>query len=72
MDRRTLVAITAASLVSATLAVVVPRVLATGAPTQSPLVYAGTVTDEGGKPYPQAVDVVLALFDKTDATVPKC
>ncbi|MFZ4580741.1 MAG: hypothetical protein ACOYOB_20340 [Myxococcota bacterium] len=41
----------------------VGRVLATGAPSVSPLTYAGTVTDKDGKPYAAEVDVKIAFYD---------
>ena len=70
---RTTLAVVAALLAAvAVAAFLTGRALATGAPTQTPLTYAGTVTDEAGKPYAQAVDVQLKLYDKADAAVAKC
>jgi hypothetical protein len=46
--------------------------LATGAPTVAPLTWAGTVADKDGKPYPTAVDVQMAFYDKAEGGKLKC
>lgn len=50
----------------------VGHVLATGAPQQSPLTYAGTITDVDGKPFVAAQDVVIALYDAPSGGSAKC
>ncbi|MBM4342426.1 MAG: hypothetical protein FJ100_03495 [Deltaproteobacteria bacterium] len=50
----------------------VGRALATGAPTQSPLVFSGIVTDAAGVPYKAAQEVIVKFYDKADAPTPKC
>ncbi len=67
------IALSTAGLLLATgLGVLGGRALATGAPVQTPLTYAGTVTDAAGKPYPTAQSVKVSFYDKADATVAKC
>jgi hypothetical protein len=48
------------------------RVLASGAPTKTPLTWAVTLTDATGKPYPTAQDVTLAFFDASSGGAMKC
>lgn len=48
------------------------RAVATGAPTQAPLTYAGTLTDQDGKPYATAQDVTLKVFDAASGGTAKC
>ncbi|MBI5611306.1 MAG: hypothetical protein HY902_20700 [Deltaproteobacteria bacterium] len=48
------------------------RAVATGAPTQAPLTYAGTLTDQDGKPYASAQDVTLKLYDAASGGTQKC
>ena len=48
------------------------RVLAVGAPVQTPLTYGGTVTDASGKPYATAVEVTVAFYDAATAGTQKC
>lgn len=48
------------------------RVLAVGAPVQTPLTYSGTVTDAAGKPYATAVEVNVAFHDAATAGTQKC
>ena len=62
----------AASVLLATVAFVAGKALATGAPAQTPLTYGGTVTDAAGKPYPDAVDVTVAIYDAASAGTLKC
>ncbi len=50
----------------------VGRALATGAPKQAPLTYAGTLTDQDGKPYATAQDVTLKLYDAASGGTLKC
>ncbi|MBI5610073.1 MAG: hypothetical protein HY902_14455 [Deltaproteobacteria bacterium] len=50
----------------------IDRALATGAPTQAPLTYAGTLTDQDGKPYASAQDVTLKLYDAVSGGTQKC
>lgn len=50
----------------------VGRAMATGAPVQTPLTYAGTLTDKDGKPYPTAQDVQLKFWDAAVAGNLKC
>ena len=71
--KATKIALSTAGLLLATgLGVLGGRALATGAPVQTPLTYAGTVTDAAGKPYPTAQSVKVSFYDKADATVAKC
>ena len=69
MKTTTAVAIAALAALGLGAAFLTGRALATGAPTLTPLTYAGTVTDATGKPYAVAQDVTLRFYDKPDATV---
>ena len=48
------------------------HVLATGAPAQTPLTYAGTITDATGKPYPAAQSVRVSFYDAASGGNLKC
>ncbi len=50
----------------------VGRATATGAPQQAPLTYAGTLTDQDGKPYPTAQEVVVKFWDAASGGTQKC
>lgn len=63
-------AIAAASLLVVGLAA--GHVLATGAPVQTPLTYAGTITDATGKPYATAQDVKVSFYDAASGGSLKC
>ncbi len=54
------------------LGVVAGRALATGVPTQLPLTWSGTVTDETGAPYTTAVNVSVAFYDSPSSQLSKC
>ncbi|MBM4346304.1 MAG: hypothetical protein FJ100_23255, partial [Deltaproteobacteria bacterium] len=70
---RTVALLTVALLCACTaIGFLLGRAQATGAPTQAPLVYSGTVTDNAGKPYPTPQEVVVQFYDKADAAAPKC
>ena len=72
MKTSTVAALGTALVLATVAAFLTGRALATGAPTQTPLTYAGTVTDKAGKPYDKAVDVTLAFYDSPTAAPPKC
>ncbi len=50
----------------------VGQLFATGAPQQTPLTWTGVVTDNGGSPYTQAVDVRVAFYDKASGGKARC
>lgn len=50
----------------------VGRAMATGAPTQTPLVFSGTVTDAAGVPYKVVQTVVVKFYDSATAPASKC
>lgn len=60
------------SVVLAVVAFIAGKALATGAPAQTPLTFAGSVTDQAGKPYAAAVDVSVAMYDAASAGNLKC
>lgn len=72
MNRTTLGLVAALFGTCCTIAFLLGRAQASGAPTQAPLVYSGIVTDNAGKPYPTAQEVVVQFYDQAGAAVPKC
>ena len=72
MNRTTLTWLLAASALTSTAAFFAGRALATGTPTQTPLIYGGTVTDDAGKPVATPTDVALKFHDKADGGTVKC
>lgn len=61
-----------AALALASGAFFVGRAIAIGGPVQTPLTWSGIVTDQGGKPYANAVDVTVSLYDAPAAGALKC
>lgn len=70
MQRQLLFVLAAVGLVGA--GAWIDRSFATGAPTQTPLTYAGVVTAADGKVLPTAVDVTVAFYDAPTGGALKC
>lgn len=69
--KRSAILATAATLLL-TAGVWLGTALATGVPTESPLTWAGVITDKSGKPYPNTVDVSVAFYSQASGGTAVC
>lgn len=72
MSQKSIVMTAMLLAVTGTVAFITGRALATGAPAQTPLTYAGVVTDQAGKPYANSIDVTVSFYDAANAGGLKC